>query len=123
MVIVNAAKTVGFCFVPPVRTGTEPSPSAFVYPELESPLPIALCCRKATTALKSLLCSGTEQIKKDGMRALDASLSMTELEELEDTQDTRWTWNLFSLEITRCLIFSLSTHGLNLVLFVQIKPH
>lgn len=55
------------------------------------------------------------------MRALHASLSMTELEELEDTQDTRWTWNLFSLEITRCLICSLSTRRLNLVLFVQIK--
>ena len=90
-------------------------PSGFVYPELESP-PIALCCRNATTALKSLLCSGTEQIKEDGMRALCASLSRTELEELEDTQDTRWTRNLFSLKIPRCLIFSLSTCRLNLVL-------
>lgn len=125
MVIANAAKTVGFCFVPCEKWHWTPSLCFCLSRAGESPPTpppaIALCHRKATTALKSLLCSGTEQIKKDGMRALHASLSMTELEELEDTQDTRWTWNLFSLEITRCLICSLSTRRLNLVLFVQIK--
>jgi len=82
---------------------------------------IALCCRNATTALKSLLCRRTEQIKEDGMRALHASLSTTEREELKDTRDTRCTSNLFSLQITRCLIFTLSGHRLNLALFIQIK--
>lgn len=37
------------------------------------------------TKSTSPLCSGTEQIKEDGMRALRASLSTTELEELEHT--------------------------------------
>lgn len=117
MVLANAANTVGFCFV---RKNWHLTLSLCFHLSGagESRPPTALCCGSATAALKSLLCSGTDRRKKGGRRAFRASLSTTQL---EDMQDTHWAWNLLSLKITRCLIFSLSIGRLRLVLFVQIE--